>query len=109
VLNFLFDNREERASIPSKGIIDSASNLSSDILKEMLTTIGIDYSVYQLKSVVIDIKLLKNRNEIAHGQYIELEKEEFDYLFVEIDSIMESIKNNISNAAIGEKYRRGRQ
>lgn len=106
VLNYILNSAEERSSMPYKGIIDTKSNLSSDVLKELLSIIGLDYLEYELKANLIDIKLLKNRNEIAHGQYLGVEQAEFRIIYNEIISLIIDIKNAICNAAIEGKYRR---
>ncbi len=69
VCDFFLFNLDERSSLP-KDAISTASNLSSEILKEITCTLGIDFSLYSTKSVLIDTKLLNARNTIAHGEYL---------------------------------------
>lgn len=106
---FLLENMSKTAAIPKKDIIKTQSNLSSDILKEILTTIGIDFTPYELKSNLIDSKLLKFRNTIAHGQYLSLDPIEFEDIYKGITFIMTDLKDKISNAAILSLYKKGHE
>lgn len=106
IIDFLLNKLNQRANVPNDNIIKTGSNLNSSILKEILTTIGLDYSNYELKNHLIDTVLLKNRNSIAHGEYIELGEVDFYDLHSEIISIMDDIKNRLSNMVIMEAYKR---
>ena len=68
VCEFFLSELNQRCTLPKDGI-STASNLSSDILKEITYILGIDFSLSSKESVLIDIKLVKKRNEIAHGEY----------------------------------------
>jgi hypothetical protein len=105
VVSFLLSELNQRAIIPENNVIKTGSNLNSSILKEILTSIGIDFSDYELKSNLIDAVLLKNRNSIAHGQYIELDDVQFYDLHAEIINIMGDIKTKLVNAVITEAYK----
>ncbi len=106
VVNFLLNKMNERANVPSENVIKTGSNLNSNILREILTTVGLDYSAYELKNNLIDTVLLKNRNSIAHGEYIELDEVDFNELHTEIVSMMDDIKNKLSNMVVLESFRR---
>ena len=61
---------------------------------------------YELKSNLIDAVLLKNRNSIAHGQFVELDDIEYHNLHSEILAMMSDIRTKVSNAAVLEEYKR---
>ncbi|HEX4374926.1 MAG TPA: MAE_28990/MAE_18760 family HEPN-like nuclease [Puia sp.] len=88
------------ATINDKNVITTASNLKSAILREILTTIGIDYTPYDLKSNLIDEQLLNYRNTIAHGEYLKINQKDYILLHDEILSMMASIKTSIENAVV---------
>lgn len=69
-IDFYNDNLNNEAKIPYRGIINTKNNLNSKIFKEIIITLGLDYSPYELRSNYIDSYLVKNRNMIAHGRYI---------------------------------------
>jgi MAE_28990/MAE_18760-like HEPN len=104
VCDFFLSELNQRCILP-KDAISTASNLSSEILKEITDILGIDFSLYSTKSVLIDTKLLKTRNEIAHGNnYLVFEKEEYIELHIEIIGMLDIFRNQIENAAINKKF-----
>ncbi len=109
IIDFIFGELSQRAIIPFENIIKTQSKLNSERLKEILITIGIDYSPYELKNKFIDVKLLKIRNAVAHGERISIDEKDFADLYKEITEIIENIKTDILNAAVLESYKKQRQ
>ncbi len=106
IVDFILNQLNQRATIPTENIIKTGSNLNSNILREILTSVGIDYSNYELKSNLIDQILLKNRNSIAHGEYVLLDDIEFSDLHREILFIMDDIKDKLTNIVTLEEYKK---
>jgi len=106
LIDFLLGNLDVKASLPTENIIKTQSNLNSNILKEILSILGIDYSQFELKENFIDSQLLKIRNSVAHGQDPDITELDFYELYNEIINIMSSIKNEISNNASLVKYKK---
>ncbi len=105
VCQFLISELNERCSLP-KDPISTASNLNSEILKEIADILGIDFSPYLTKSKLIDEKLLKTRNKIAHGEYSGVDRNEYIELHQETINLLDLFKNQIENAAIEERFKR---
>ncbi len=105
VCDFFLEDLSQRCSIP-KDSISTASNLSSAILKEIASTLGIEFSHYSTKAVLIDTKLLKTRNEIAHGNYLNFDRAEYIELHKEVIIMLDTFRTQIENAAIEKKYLR---
>ncbi|NER51212.1 MAG: hypothetical protein F6J92_31985 [Symploca sp. SIO1A3] len=103
VCDFFLSELDQRCSLP-KDIVSTASNLSSEILKEITALLGIDFSEYSRKSVLIDTKLLKTRNTIAHGNYLIFDREEYIELHREVINMLDLFRNQIENAAIKQEY-----
>ncbi len=103
VCNFFLSELNQRCILP-KNAISTASNLSSEILKEITDILGIDFSFYSTKSVLIDTKLLSTRNKIAHGNYLEFDREEYIELHKEVIEMLDIFRNQIENAAIEKKF-----
>lgn len=57
------------------------------------------------KSVLIDTKLLKTRNEIVHGNYSVFDRDEYLELHGEVIGMLDLFRNQIENAAIQEIFR----
>jgi MAE_28990/MAE_18760-like HEPN len=103
VCDFFLFELDQRCSLP-KDAISTASNLSSEILKEITYILGIDFSLYSTKSKLIDEKLLKTRNEIAHGNYLTVDREEYIELHTEVIVMLEIFRNQIENGAVNEDF-----
>lgn len=74
---FLLNGLKDRSAIPYKNVISTGSNLKFEIFREILCVLGLDYSIYETKRMLIDEKLLATRNSIAHGEYLQLDREEY--------------------------------
>lgn len=103
VCDFFLDELNQRCSLP-KEAISTASNLSSEIFQEITHTLGINFSTYSTKSVLIDTKLLKTRNEIAHGEYSIFDRGEYLELHTEVIVMLDLFRTDIENAAINKDY-----
>ena len=97
------DELNQRCWLP-KEAISTASNLSSEIFQEITRTLGINFSTYSTKSVLIDTKLLKTRNEIAHGEYSIFDRGEYLELHTEVIAMLDLFRTDIENAAINKDY-----
>lgn len=85
-------------------IISTDSSPSSEVICEIMKSIGLDFLPFESKKNYIDYNLLKNRHEIVHGERTSLTKVDFLDTFTIIMDIIEEFKNIILNAAEGELY-----
>lgn len=85
-------------------IINTGGNPSSLVFKEILNSIGLDFSIYETKQKYIDTDLLSNRHGIVHGEKVFITETEFDETLKNILEIMEQFKDQILDAAINERY-----
>lgn len=106
IVEFLLYDLDTRAKIPIQGTIKTKSNLNSLLFRDIVFTLGLNYSYYELKEQLIDAKLLNWRNSIAHGQGLCPKEADFDILFREILDILRKFKDQVSNAAAQKSYRR---
>ncbi len=103
-IDFIRSQLNKRSSIPYKDVVQTG-NLSSSILKEITCTLGLDYSFYETKQILIDSKLLAKRNYIAHGEYLKLDKEDYLELHSQVVNMMDTFRNQIDRCASEESYR----
>ena len=101
---FFLNKLESKASIPFKTAINTESNLSSKVLKEIIWCLGIDYSPFETKEKFIDSKLLGRRNHIAHGQKIDIDLNEYNEMRETLIEMMTNFKTQIENCAINKDY-----
>lgn len=103
----LISGLSERANINWEQSIDTRSNLNSKTLSEILCAMGLDNKEYLIKKPIIDLRLLENRNAIAHGE----RRPEFgldDYIGLSDDivQLVERIRTDIENAAATRRFRK---
>jgi hypothetical protein len=109
VTDFMLNQMDEKSAIPYKDVISTAANLSSSILREIVCLLGLDYSFYETKEVIINEQLLKRRNGIAHGEYLSLDRDEYQQLHDEILAMMENFRTQIENNASQKLYLRNQK
>jgi hypothetical protein len=96
---FFLTRMSERSAIPYKKAIDTESNLLSTVFRDIVEKLGLDFSVYEAEDKLIDERLVKTRNTIAHGSYLTIDARSFDDLLTEVVDIMVLFRNQIDNSA----------
>lgn len=104
-LDFLRHQLGERAQLKIDAAINTESNLSSKVFQNILLSVGFDPAAYETRSHLIDESLLKRRNSIAHGDYLDVGKADWRYLADEIISMMRQVKTEIENAVVFGSYK----
>ncbi len=104
VVEFLIEGINERANVPTKDVIQTGSNLSSKVLYQILILLNLDHNPYEINQVLIDKKLLQQRNMIAHGEYLDTDVESYKELHEKIIAMMNLFKDQIENNAVLELY-----
>ncbi|MFJ4710638.1 MAE_28990/MAE_18760 family HEPN-like nuclease [Streptomyces sp. NPDC088785] len=97
-----------RAQIPWRRGVDTQSNLNSARCFDLFESLGLDASPIQTKTRLIDYELLRVRNEIAHGQYLSVDADSYEELYIEVLGIMDFVRNTVSAAAENQTYRRSK-
>lgn len=105
VTQFFVEQSEEEAHIPYKDAIRT-SNLNYRIFEDIGRMLGLDLSLASTSHHLIDERLLKNRNMIAHGEFIPIDQQAYDDLHKEIIKLLDLFSNEITNCAIDKRYAR---
>ena len=92
--------------ILSSNTINTQSNLSSEVLREIISILDLDYSPFVTKEKLIDEQLVSNRNNIAHGRYLLMDLHDYFDLEKEILVLLSIFKDQIDNAAYLKSYLR---
>jgi len=103
---FLVSGLDGRSKIDWKNAVDTESNLSSTVFRNIVTQLGFDYlSKYETKQRLLD-SLLKKRNEAAHGEHLlTLTRADFEEPYIALvggeheEGLMESFVDQIRTAA----------
>lgn len=106
VVNFFREMANTRSNLPWRSGVNTKANLNSEVLRDIVTSLGLDYSKYQTKEKLIDEKLLSNRNKIAHGQYLSLAHAEYLALHDDVMDLMQAFYDDIESAANQGQYLR---
>jgi hypothetical protein len=99
LVEFFSSKLDDRLRIPHKGIVDTQSNLSSAVLREIIWALGLDMSPYETKSHLIDSSLVDRRNHIAHGDELDIDINDYLELHDEVMVLIDTFRNQLQNAA----------
>jgi len=105
VVNFFREGLTSNSPLSLSSGINTESNLSSSVFENIAQTVGIDTTSYQTRYNFIDSSLLDRRNNIAHGEYLELDASLYLELSDELISLLRAIKTDIENLATIGSYR----
>lgn len=106
LINFIINELSQPAYIPDKKALTSESNLKYEVLKEILFTLGLNKAFFELKERLIDSKLLKIRNEVAHGNHIPIDKDEFLETYKSVTLMLDHFRDEIINASMSSTYKK---
>ena len=103
-LDVILAELEKPANLPVRNSIDTQSNLSSAVFKDIAGWIGLDPGRYSTKFKLLDESLLKRRNRIAHGSYLELDQPAFADLVDQVVELLRWFKTDLENALATEAF-----
>jgi hypothetical protein len=106
LVNHLTTNSSLSATANYSTIINTKANLNSAVFTDISLSIGIKVTQYETKFNFIDESLLKRRNEIAHGNYLDIDSTAFREIVDEVIGLMRQFKNDIMNNAVQKSYLR---
>ena len=86
--------------------IDTQSNLNWNALREVLCVMGVSSDEYLSKRQIIEERLVKNRNSIAHGQRVNIDQEDYDNLHDVVVQLLDLFRNDLETAAEQGQYKR---
>lgn len=107
VAQFFVEQSDDEAKIPYANAVRT-SNLTYSEFHDITTMLGLDLVARETetKAKLIDEELVKNRNRIAHGEYLTVDKPQYTLLNAEIIKIITLFYNELLNAAFEQRYRR---
>lgn len=90
---------EERADLSLSNAINTKSNLKSEVFVDIAMSLGVPLDPYDAYFNLIDESLLKRRNAIAHGEYLDLDADSFRKLADEVIKLLRMYKTDLQNLA----------
>jgi hypothetical protein len=106
IAGFFIHKQDDHADLSWKAAVQTKSNLSSERLRDVVAVLGLDYAPFELREKPVIDRLLEQRNQVAHGQFLEVDAGEFAQLHGEVLIMLEEIRTQIDNAAATSAFRR---
>lgn len=104
LINEILDGVNGRFSRINPDLIDTRSNLNTDVIKDICLICGVDASHFEKNRTFLDTLLLKRRNAIAHGQQEYIRVDEVDSLVSNTLALMEFFRNQLENKVYMKAY-----
>lgn len=103
-VEFFLNELDGRAEISFTGSINTEANLSSTVFERIATSVGVNTGAYETKYMLIDSSLLNRRNNVAHGEFLDVDPEDFEKLSDEVIVLLRSYKNDFQNMVQAGDY-----
>ncbi|HDX8597014.1 MAE_28990/MAE_18760 family HEPN-like nuclease [Aeromonas dhakensis] len=103
-LKFILSGQNEKATLKFDSAIQTESNLKSHVFDNIAKSIGVSIEHFNTKYNFIDESLLKRRNSIAHGEFLDVNASQWRDLSQETLALMRTFKNEVLNNASTKKY-----
>jgi hypothetical protein len=104
VVQFVLNQLDEPARFAWRDVIRTQGNLSSHAFRNVAAAIGIDPTPYETRFNWIDQELLAKRNQVAHGDWLEVAPEHFPGLAAETITLLRWFKTDIENSIALKTY-----
>lgn len=105
IAEFFLTHMDDKAILPTAKVVQTKSNLSSGRLRDILAILGLDYSPFQLREKTVIDRLVDQRNQIAHGQYLDIDVQDYSQLHHEVVQMLDEFRSQISNSAQSAGFR----
>lgn len=105
-VDYVVSHHDDRYRLPGIQLIDTESNLSSAVFRNILLCIGQPeaWGEFEDKQRIIDVALLATRNSIAHTGRTDRDEIPIDLLLEDVLNLLERFKTLLENSAATKKY-----
>ncbi len=104
LVNDILDGMTGTFKYVNPSLIDTKSNLNTDIIREICLICSVDSLHFETKRVFLDQFILKRRNAIAHGQNEFIQETGVDDLIAEILGLMQHFRSLLENKVYQKQY-----
>lgn len=104
-VEFIINNLDLSANVPTKNIIKTKSNLKFEVFKDICQILCIDIEPFSKKDAVID-DLVNTRNTIAHGNYQNISYKMFCDFYNDTVTLLETLRTELENATALDNHKR---
>lgn len=102
----ILDGESTRFAYINPGLVDTKSNLNTDVVKDICLVCGVDGGHFEGKRIFIDTLILKRRNAIAHGQQEFVHESEMNQLVADMLALMDHFRTLLENKVYTKQYLR---
>jgi hypothetical protein len=103
-INDVLDGTTGTFNYVHPSLIDTKSNLNTDVIKEICIICSVESSHFETKRVFLDQFLLKRRNAIAHGQQEFIQEAGMNDLVADILALMQHFRTLLENKVYQKQY-----
>ena len=96
-VEFFLNELDDRAEITFAGSINTESKFRSRVFERIATSVGVNTNAYETKYVLIDSSLCDRRNSIAHGEFLDVDRGDFEKLSAEVITLLRFYKDDLDN------------
>ena len=93
------------ASLNWKQAVETYNNLKLDVLMEVLALLGCDPAFYLTKKGIIDDRLVRYRNSIAHTGYSDFDPSDFGVMYNDTIGLLDRFRDDLEDAVTNKTYR----
>lgn len=104
LINEIIDGTNGSFRYLNPALIDTKSNLSTDVIKDICIICAIDPSYFESQRTLIDVLVLKRRNAIAHGQQEFIHLDEIDDLVSSVLALISHFRSLLENKVYTKQY-----
>lgn len=106
IVEDILSQLENRFSKIDESLIDTRSNLNTEVLNEICIICGVDFRKFEPDSTFIDTIILKRRNSIAHGNHETIGEEEIELIVTKSIGLMRLFGNQLESKIYDQGYLR---
>ena len=104
VCEFLSEAQTEPLEIPVDSALKHVQNLDFSLFQEVMQIAGLDSSWLDPQQTFLDEKLVKCRHAIAHGDFRDVDAEDYQLVHDNVLCWLETVRTNVQNAAAEKAY-----
>lgn len=105
-IEYILEGLNKTAKLQIESAINTESNLKSHVFENIAISIGIDTIKYEPSYNFIDESLLKRRNTIAHGDYLDIDANAFEEIKNRVVMLMDWFRTDLENSAINKSFKK---
>lgn len=102
-VEYILNNLELSATIPTKNIIKTKSNLKFEVFRDICHLLCISIEEFEKKKAMID-ELVDSRNTIAHGNYLKITYNMFCEFYNDTIILLDTLRTEIENATVLDNH-----